>query len=174
MISKRTAGDELHAAALPSLSALRRTIVRASSGNGRCGAFAPSHGARISERANVNPLGHQLSRRLSGETAKVMEFGGGYALSHALGCVCGNSSLVQLPVPVHVWVPVGEMQSVAPSEYCRSAYTHKAWAELKPAVLIIKARPPRTRFIVSPLKLSAHNTGRKRRPSDISVYCRSQ
>lgn len=38
----------LHAAtALSSLSAPRMTIVSASSGNGRCNAFASSHGARI-------------------------------------------------------------------------------------------------------------------------------
>jgi hypothetical protein len=36
-----------HAAALSSLSAPRITIVSASSGNGRCSAFASSQGARI-------------------------------------------------------------------------------------------------------------------------------
>ena len=36
-----------HAAALSSLSAPRATILIASSGNGRCNAFASSHGARI-------------------------------------------------------------------------------------------------------------------------------
>src|SRR5207244_370462 len=37
----------LHAATLSSLSAPRATILRASSGNGRCSVFASSHGARI-------------------------------------------------------------------------------------------------------------------------------
>ena len=36
-----------HAATLSSLSAPRITILSASSGNGRCNAFASSHGARI-------------------------------------------------------------------------------------------------------------------------------
>jgi hypothetical protein len=39
--------DELHAAALSSLSTPRATIFNASSGSGRCSAFASSHGARI-------------------------------------------------------------------------------------------------------------------------------
>jgi hypothetical protein len=36
-----------HAAALSSLSVPRATIISPSSGNGRCSALAPSHGARI-------------------------------------------------------------------------------------------------------------------------------
>src|SRR5262249_4149194 len=39
--------DESHAAILSSLSAPRMTTLSASSGNGRCSAFASSHGARI-------------------------------------------------------------------------------------------------------------------------------
>jgi hypothetical protein len=38
---------KLHAAILSSLSAPRMTILSSSSGNGRCNAFASSHGARI-------------------------------------------------------------------------------------------------------------------------------
>ena len=40
-------GFEFHAASLSSLSAPRMTILSASSGSGRCSAFASSHGARI-------------------------------------------------------------------------------------------------------------------------------
>jgi hypothetical protein len=40
-------GFEFHAASLSSLSAPRMTILSASSGSGRCNAFASSHGARI-------------------------------------------------------------------------------------------------------------------------------
>src|ERR1700756_2923656 len=40
-------GGEFHAAILSSLSAPRMTTLSASSGNGRCNAFASSHGARI-------------------------------------------------------------------------------------------------------------------------------
>ncbi len=40
-------GSAFHVAALSSLSAPRATILSASSGNGRCSAFASSHGARI-------------------------------------------------------------------------------------------------------------------------------
>ena len=43
-----------------------------------------------------------FSRRLSGETVSVTEFGVKKALSQALGCVCGGSSLVQLPEFVQV------------------------------------------------------------------------
>jgi len=46
-ICKGSVGGELHAEALSSLSAPRITIFSASSGNGRCNAFASSHGARI-------------------------------------------------------------------------------------------------------------------------------
>src|ERR1700716_2228054 len=46
-ISKRSGCGVLHAAALSSLSAPRPTIFIASSANGRCNAFASSHGARI-------------------------------------------------------------------------------------------------------------------------------
>ena len=44
-------GFEFHAASLSSLSAPRMTILSASSGSGRCNAFASSHGARIIHRA---------------------------------------------------------------------------------------------------------------------------
>src|SRR6266480_8095193 len=46
-ITKRSGRDVLHAATLSSLSGPRITILSASSGNGRCSAFASSHGARI-------------------------------------------------------------------------------------------------------------------------------
>jgi hypothetical protein len=45
-ISESALLDELHAAAWSSLSTPRATILSASSGNGRCNAFASSHGAR--------------------------------------------------------------------------------------------------------------------------------
>ena len=45
--SERAVVGKLHVAALSSLSAPRATIFKASYGNGRCRAFASSHGARI-------------------------------------------------------------------------------------------------------------------------------
>src|SRR5882724_11113007 len=39
--------ESIHVATISSLSAPRRTILSASSGNGRCSALASSHGARI-------------------------------------------------------------------------------------------------------------------------------
>jgi hypothetical protein len=44
---RKTAGPGHAVDALSSLSAPRATIRKASSGNGRCSAFASSHGARI-------------------------------------------------------------------------------------------------------------------------------
>ena len=46
-IGEGAISNEPHAAILSSLSAPRITIFNASSGNGRCKAFASSHGARI-------------------------------------------------------------------------------------------------------------------------------